>query len=169
MKAGIAQHSANADLQMTAIITEDTISTIGTSIANRQQTNTMSYTVVGGNARLVVIDATMPDGNSFHMNIRLVEGGIAMETPDCQANPEVCEREREQQATSTFAFSTGSEPQPRQTRPGPTQPQWIYFRPFQLPRQPMNDLSNTQCREPFGLDRPYIEGLLANFDGHELN
>lgn len=127
-KTGMAEHSAEADQQLTATITEDTISTTN---SNSRETKTMSYKVVGGNTQLVVIDATLPDGNSFHINFRLVESGIAMETLDCHANPDVCKRERTRsRATDSLTVVGSSESEPRRTRPGPTQPQWIYFRPF---------------------------------------
>jgi hypothetical protein len=99
-------------------------------------TNVIAYKVIGGNSRLVVLDATSKDIGSTVLNVRLVEGGIAIETLDCQSQPEVCDRKREQRtqaenaiSTTTKVVSDGSEAASAK-RTGPAQPQWIYFRPF---------------------------------------
>ena len=43
---------------------------------------------------MMIIESIDKDGFASVSHVRLVEGGIAMETTDCQAKPEQCERER---------------------------------------------------------------------------
>ena len=131
-KAGLAKQSSRIDRQVTAIITSDTIRMVNETSGP----TVLTYKVIGGNSRLVILDAKSEDVDSAVINIRLVEGGIAIETLDCQAQPEVCEHTREQQThavdTTNTAVTVVSEGSGAHSanRIVPSQPQWIYFRPF---------------------------------------
>ncbi len=90
MKAGLAVRAEEADPQVSMTITEDTI----TSTNPNSGTTSAPYTVIGGNSRLFVIESTDDEGYAWVINIRLVEGGIAIETTDPETRPEQWERER---------------------------------------------------------------------------
>lgn len=90
MKAGLAARAEAADRQVSMTITEDTIM----STNPNSGTTSAPYTVIGGNSRLFVIESTDDEGYAWVMNIRLVEGGIAIETTDPETRPEQWERER---------------------------------------------------------------------------
>ena len=122
----VANEAEVNDQQGILTITEDTISTLNN---NSGETKSMSYSVVGGNSRLVVIDAASPDGDNLHINILLVEGGIARETVICMSDPGTCQRESTNRQAR--ASSLG-EPQSQtsRTKQELSQPQWLYFRPF---------------------------------------
>ncbi len=132
-KSEFAKYGEQADRQLTATITSDTIRMVN----KRGEPTFIAYKVIGGNSRLVILDATSAEIGNAVINIRLVEGGIAIETLDCQSQPDVCERMREQQrrraestSNKTVAVVSAGPGAPSAERPGPTQPQWIYFRSF---------------------------------------
>ncbi len=84
-KASFARSSEyNPQVQLT--FTEDTMTSkvggIGVTIG--------SYKLIGGNAGLMVIQSTDVKGQEFVNNIWLVEGGIAIETTDCETYHEQC-------------------------------------------------------------------------------
>jgi len=75
---------------MTLEITEDTLTSKSSDFGEMAS----HYRVIGGNARMVVIEGTDAQGYKSIGNIHLVEGGLAIETTDCTNDPEPCERVR---------------------------------------------------------------------------
>lgn len=117
------------DSTIKATITEDAISVIN----DHGQRTTSNYEVVGGNASLVVVSGKSSEGNEFLTNIRLVEGGIAMQTVDCESHPEMCEfpQDPEQREPDAGRLTIVSPAPGPPTTPGrPSQPRWIFFRPI---------------------------------------
>ena len=153
-KAALSDLAEQSNHQATITVTKDTI--ISTS-ADAGST-TMSYTVIGGNSRLVIVESTDHEGYESVVNIRLVEGGIAIETTNCQENPEQCQRERRRameqlrkkhhvdSSTNTVVdgspdafIAIGSSDEPRlgrlsssPPRDDLSQPRWVYFKQVML-------------------------------------
>ena len=133
-KAELATRGPQADGQLTAIITNDTIRMITQQASGSEL---VTYKVIGGNSQLLILDATSEEVGSAVVNIRLVEGGIAIATLDCQTQPDVCERMRAQQrmgaedSINTAIDREGNEIRVEGTpQTAITQPQWVYFKPL---------------------------------------
>ena len=130
-KADLVKQGPRVDRQLKVTITSDAIR----MVHETSGPTVLTYKVIGGNSRLVILDAKSEDVDSAVINIRLVEGGIPIETLDCQVQPEVCERTREQQThavntTNTAVVGVSDGTGAPSARPGSNQPQWIYFRHF---------------------------------------
>lgn len=129
MKASISLNAENLNHQMMVTFTEDSF----TSYSETGSVGPLPYKVIGGNAGLVVIQYTDERGYEFFNSIRLVDGGIALKTTDCQVYPEQCERkhqsriEMKNEEYPSYNPSIIRDP-PQSTRPNTgNQPQWIYF------------------------------------------
>lgn len=70
-----------ANLELT--FTESTVGTAGKKIP---------YRMLGGNSALVIVESITDTGQAFITNVRLVEGGIAIQSLDCRVHREQCER-----------------------------------------------------------------------------
>lgn len=90
MKRSLAERAPQVDRQVIITFTEDVMISINTTSG----TTRFPYKIIGGNVGLVMIEFTDDYGYQSVVNIRLVEGGIAMETTDCRAQPQQCEREK---------------------------------------------------------------------------
>lgn len=137
-KATLIELVEKSNVQSTITITEKTISSSGADITLM----TRPYTVIAGNSRLVVVEFTDDDGYESVTNIRLVEGGIAIETTNCQEKPEQCQRERRrameqldkrQQSISSVRIASSDEPKIEgltSSTPADSmsQPKWVYFK-----------------------------------------
>ncbi len=88
-KSALSKSTDMPETHILLTVSEDTITVEGTD----SFLTTNSYTVIGGNSRLLVVESTDEDGYRSVLNIRLVDGGIAVETTDCRNNPEQCERD----------------------------------------------------------------------------
>ena len=107
------------------------------------------YRVIGGNSRLGIVESTDKEGYTSVVNIRLIEGGIAIETTNCQEQPEQCQRERrrameqlKERQQGEVATTSSSKPftaigsdQRQVVGPGSSlprddlsQPKWMYFK-----------------------------------------
>lgn len=138
-KSAAAISAEKSNPSITVTITKDTI----TSSSSNVEPATTPYTVIGGNSRLVVIESTDEEGYESVANIRLVEGGIAIETTNCQEQPEQCKRERQQameklrkkqdenRSTNTVISNEASYDGIVSTPPRNdlSQPRWVYFKP----------------------------------------
>jgi len=110
-----------------------------------------TYRVIGGNSRLVIIDGKNDAGFAWVGHIRLVEGGIALETTDCETYPEQCAYGRRRaitqngvvadantiaavtdggEASTELYISGGTQvdgPSSTEIFHPPSQPKWLYF------------------------------------------
>ena len=90
MQATFSRQAVQQQIRSAAItITEDAI----ISSDPNSGTTRIRYKVIGGNARLVVVES-LDDGFESVVNIRLVDTGIAIETTDCRTYPEECVRQQ---------------------------------------------------------------------------
>lgn len=107
-----------------------------------QGDNTAPYRVLGGNSALVIVESTDETGATFVTNIRLIDGGIAMQSLDCRAHREKCERSHKQAMQKITRRSSTVEI--AQDNPSVlvdgllppefnTPPLWVYFRGAQDP------------------------------------
>jgi hypothetical protein len=143
-KSQLPELAKQARAQATVTITEDTI--ISRTGDDRIQS---SYRVIGGNSALVMIESTDEEGYTSVTHVRLVDGGIAIETTNCQEQPEQCERERRravEQLSNAQRQSSVPTDEPGaiaamgsagplvdgagspQRHDGVSQPKWVYFK-----------------------------------------
>lgn len=103
-KASFARNAETVNAQVQLTFTEDTMTSKSSDIGAISG----SYKLIGGNAGLMVIQITDDKGQEFVNNIWLVEGGIAIETTDCQTYPEQCAQQRTRQRRGPVIDSSGS-------------------------------------------------------------
>ncbi len=98
---------------------------------------TMSYTVIGGNARLVVVELEDTAGYEGVGTIRIEESGLVFVRTDCDTYPDQCEMERQrarQRAEATRHADNASQtviPAEDVSRVHTDTPRLVYFRPLE--------------------------------------
>ena len=102
-RVSIASLPTQAVPEVTLTISETTISTKNRSMS----ATSYPYRVIGGNARLVIVEVTDEQGFQTITNVHLLEDGIAIGSTDCWQMPEQCARER-RRALAQFKKQAGS-------------------------------------------------------------
>ena len=122
-------NAAEADSFMSATITEKEILFRNRSVPER----IVTYQEIGGSGDTLRLDATSADGRSAVLTVRFVEGGIAMETVDCQSQPHVCEERKTQSDGDSLTAVAGAVDPSATQGPRGQPPRWIYLRRIDSP------------------------------------
>lgn len=111
------------------------------------------YRVIGGNAGSLTLEVTGHDGSESVAEIRFVEGGFAIRSPDCVGDPGGCERKARRvaeerrkgplagsnsatrtdgatvvESESSMDTATTTDAAGSTTSAGPAPPTWFYFK-----------------------------------------